>query len=148
MSRAELIVCQLNRHKFPHTGGAGLWVSQVYGNCVPELDLTEANDPASGPLTGYQYYTAESNINSSRKVHGGIGTDVTYRAGSSVTLTDGFTASLNNDFTAIIAPCFPEGPAPMSAGLDPNIVVFAGPAATSENTGKPKYSYKKPPIIW
>ncbi|CAN5503919.1 hypothetical protein BH10BAC3_BH10BAC3_12270 [soil metagenome] len=130
------------------TYGRGRWFTNLYASCVSALDLTVANDPASGPVTGYQYYTAGSTITSNRQVQGGTGTDVTYRSGNSITLTEGFNAKINNDFKAIIGPCFPGGPAPMSVATDPAIVPFTGVEPQTADNEKLKYDYMKPPIVW
>jgi hypothetical protein len=131
------------------TYGRGRWFTNLYGTCVATLDLTAANDPALGPVTGYQYYTASSTINSSRVVQGVTGTDVTYRAGNQVNLTEGFHAKAGNDFKAIIGPCFGSNPAPFTTGTDPSVIPFVSMEPQSETSvDKPKYDYMKPPIVW
>lgn len=133
------------------TYGRGRWVTSLYSPCIPTLDLTQANDPATGPITGYQYYTANSSITSTRVIQGNTGTDVTYRSNGSITLNPGFHAKQNNDFKAIIGPCLGSGAAPFSVGLDPSITVFEmkEPGANDQiNTEKVKYDYMKPPIRW
>ena len=127
------------------TYGRGRWFTNLYGTCVSDLDLTQANDPASGPVTGYQYYTAQDSISSSRLVQGGAGTDVTYRAGREVRLISGFHAKAGNDFTALIGPCFPGGPAPLGGTIDSSFVRLE---ARMPGVPPAKYNYMKPPITW
>jgi photosystem II stability/assembly factor-like uncharacterized protein len=128
------------------TYGRGRWFTALYGACIPSLSLTPGDDPTVGNVTGYQYYTAQTDIQSTRIVEGGIGTDVTYRAGSNVVLKDGFHAKGGNDFKAIIGGCLPSGPAPLGATVDENFVPFE--AASKDNTDKPVYNYMKPAFAW
>ena len=92
------------------TYGRGFWRSALYSDCVAGLGLTVANDPSNPNYTGFQHYEASSTVFSSRIITGGIGTDVTYQAGTSVTLQQGFNARAGNKFKAILGPC--SGTAP------------------------------------
>ena len=87
------------------THGRGLWSSSTYLACPLEHILTQSNDPSNPNHTGFQRYEAFNDIESSRIITGGVGTDVTYQAGVSVTLLDGFHARAGNEFKAINGPC-------------------------------------------
>jgi photosystem II stability/assembly factor-like uncharacterized protein len=92
------------------TYGRGFWRSDLYSDCPPGYSLTVANDPGNPNYTGFQHYEASSTVTSSRIITGGIGTDVTYKAGTAVTLQQGFNARAGNKFKAILGPC--SGTAP------------------------------------
>jgi hypothetical protein len=87
------------------TFGRGLWRSELFSNCSANLTLIASNDPSNPAYTGYQYYTASNTITSSRTITGGVGTDVTYRAGGSVTLNEGFEVRAENEFRAELGSC-------------------------------------------
>jgi photosystem II stability/assembly factor-like uncharacterized protein len=87
------------------TFGRGLWSSDLYYSCPSAYSLTTGNDPSNPNYTGVQYYEASNTVTSSRVITGGIGTDVTYKAGNSVTLTTGFHARAGNLFKAVLGPC-------------------------------------------
>jgi photosystem II stability/assembly factor-like uncharacterized protein len=87
------------------TFGRGLWRSTLYSACATSYNLTGANDPSNPNYTGFQYYEASNYITSSRDISGGIGTDVTYKAGSYVKLTTGFHGEEGNLFKGILGPC-------------------------------------------
>ena len=128
------------------TYGRGRWYTNLYGSCVGDLDLTPSNDPSNNWTTGYQYYTAAYSISSTRIVSGGEGTNVTYRAGRAVRLAPGFHAQVNNEFRAMIAPCFPGGPAPMGGFYDSAVIKLEpmeGPRTTAKQN-----NYMKPAINW
>jgi hypothetical protein len=127
------------------TYGRGRWATALYGSCVGDLDLTPGNDPSNDWTTGYQYYTAAS-ISSTRIIRGGEGTNVTYRAGREVRLAPGFHAQVNNEFRAMIAPCFPGGPAPMGGFYDSAVIrlePMEGPRIVAKQN-----NYMKPAINW
>ncbi|MES2772740.1 MAG: 3-coathanger stack domain-containing protein [Bacteroidota bacterium] len=123
------------------TYGRGRWFTNLYGSCVPDLDLTPANDPSSPTSTGNQYYTASDSISSTRIIQGGAGTNVTYRAGNSVTLKQGFHAKVNNEFLGMIGPCFPGNPAPLGGVFDST---YSRTERQSSKVPSPKYNYMKP----
>ena len=87
------------------TFGRGLWRSSLFVGCPSGYSLTVANDPSNPNYTGFQYYEASSTVTSTRVITGGLGTDVTYKAGGSVTLGQGFHAKSGNKFKAILGPC-------------------------------------------
>lgn len=89
------------------TYGRGLWSSALYTPCPTAYLLTVANDPSNPNYTGFQYYDASNYVTSSRIITGGIGTDVTYKAGNYILLTTGFNARENNLFNAKLGPCEP-----------------------------------------
>lgn len=123
------------------TYGRGRWYTSLYSSCVPELDLTPADDPNNGVPTGFQYYTAQDSISSTRIVSGGTGTNVTYRAGRSITLKQGFHAQANSEFLGMIGPCFPGGPAPLGGRYDST---YARPEVTPIHVPSPVYDYMRP----
>lgn len=87
------------------TFGRGMWRSDLYTACPTSHTLTAGNDPSNPNYTGYQFYEASSSITSSRVITGGVGTDVTYRAGSFVQMNEGFWAREDNLFKAEIGSC-------------------------------------------
>jgi len=87
------------------TYGRGLWSSDLFTGCPAGYVLTQANDPSNPNYTGFQNYESSNTITSSRIITGGIGTDVTYKAGNSVTLLQGFHAREGNLFLATRGPC-------------------------------------------
>jgi hypothetical protein len=87
------------------TYGRSIWSSDLYNSCPSGYGLTQANDPSNPNYTGFQYYEASNTITSSRIITGGVGTDVTYKAGNSVTLLEGFHAREGNLFLATRGPC-------------------------------------------
>ncbi len=87
------------------TYGRGLWRSELYSDCPTSHSLTVANDPSNPLYTGFQHYEASGTITSSRIITGGIGTDVTYQAGTSVTLLPGFQVKQDNEFKATLGAC-------------------------------------------
>jgi len=87
------------------TYGRGLWSSDLYSACPPDYLLNAGNDPSNANYTGVQFYEASNTITSSRVITGGIGTDVTYKAGNSIVLTTGFNARAGNLFKAVLGPC-------------------------------------------
>jgi photosystem II stability/assembly factor-like uncharacterized protein len=87
------------------TYGRGLWRSELYSACPAGYTLTPGNDPSNPNYTGYQLYEAYDHINSTRIITGGIGTDVTYQAGSYIVLGLGFHAREDNKFKAVLGPC-------------------------------------------
>lgn len=72
------------------TYGRGIWESDTYSSCPTSLLLTQANDPSNENYTGVQRYQAKNTIASTRRIVGGRGTDVRYRAGQYTELTTGF----------------------------------------------------------
>jgi hypothetical protein len=92
------------------TYGRGFWRSALYTDCPGGYSLTVANDPSNPNYTGFQHYEASSTVTSSRVITGGIGTDVTYQAGTSVTLLQGFHAKAGNKFSATLGPCAGTAP--------------------------------------
>jgi len=87
------------------TYGRGLWSSALYSTCPVNYTLTKINDPSNPNYTGFQYYESSYGIESSRTITGGVGTDVTYKAGTSIILGTGFNAREHNKFKAILGPC-------------------------------------------
>ncbi len=87
------------------TFGRGLWRSSCFSACPVSYNLTPANDPSNPAYTGFQFYEASSVITSTRTITGGVGTDVSYKAGNYVLLTTGFHARENNLFKASLGGC-------------------------------------------
>jgi photosystem II stability/assembly factor-like uncharacterized protein len=94
-----------NGYLYIATWGRGVWRTNPYSNCPSENMLTVFNDPSNGYHTGTQVYHASSAIASTRKVTGGIGTNVLYQAGSFVRLDHGFEARAESTFEAKIGGC-------------------------------------------
>ncbi len=91
------------------TFGRGLWSSPLFADCPQAFNLTQANDPSNPNYTGVQHYEATDKVMSSRIITGGVGTDVTYKAGNSVVLYPGFHAKEDNKFKAILGTCNAKG---------------------------------------
>jgi len=106
------------------TFGRGLWRSQLYTSCPALYILTPGNDPGNPNYTGFQYYEATADIESSRSITGGIGTDVTYKAGDIIMLNPGFQVLDGNVFNATIGPC---SAAKIPMMVKPVTGTFAGP---------------------
>lgn len=87
------------------TYGRGLWSSPLYSPCPGGYLLNPGNDPSNPDYTGFQFYEASGTITSTRIVHGGVGTDVTYKAGGKVVLEQGFHAYAGSEFRATLGPC-------------------------------------------
>ncbi len=87
------------------TYGRGLWSSSLYSSCPSGYALNPGNDPGNPNYTGFQFYEASGTITSTRIVHGGVGTDVTYKAEGKIILEQGFHAYVNNKFCATLGPC-------------------------------------------
>jgi photosystem II stability/assembly factor-like uncharacterized protein len=92
------------------TYGRGFWRSALYSDCPIWYANYQSNDPGNPNYTGYQYYEASDSIRANRIITGGIGTDVTYQAGTLVRLFTGFHARAGNKFHALLGPC--SGTAP------------------------------------
>ena len=86
--------------------GRGLWTSALFTTCPGAYTLTVGNDPSNPNYSGFQLYEASTSVTSSRIITGGLGTDVTYRAGGSVKLLTGFNAREGNLFKATLGPCY------------------------------------------
>ena len=87
------------------THGRGIWRSDLYSTCLYDLTLTPANDPSGSIHTGTQIYHADHEINSTRIITGGLGTNVEYHAANGVILGDGFHVRKNNIFLAKLGGC-------------------------------------------
>ena len=87
------------------TYGRGLWSSQLYTACPDGYNLSPTNDPSNPNYTGVQDYQANSFIESTRTVTGGVGTNVTYTSGNYVQLQTGFHVLAGNQFKATLGPC-------------------------------------------
>jgi hypothetical protein len=109
------------------TYGRGFWRSDLYSDCPTAYGLTVGNDPSNPNYTGFQHYEASSSVTSTRTITGGIGTDVTYQAGSYVSLLVGFHAKTGNEFHALIGPCSGTAPEPPLANTNYGITgTYAG----------------------
>jgi hypothetical protein len=91
------------------TFGRGLWSSPLFTDCPQAFNLTQANDPSNPNYTGAQHYEAADKVMSTRIITGGVGTDVTYKAGNSVVLYPGFHAKKDNKFKAMLGTCNAKG---------------------------------------
>ncbi len=103
------------------TYGRGFWRSALYTDCPSWYTLVPANDPSNPLSSGFQHYEASDSVTGNRVITGGIGTDVTYQAGTKVRLYQGFHVLANNRFQAVLGPCSgtappvpPSGPADKS----------------------------------
>lgn len=94
-----------NGYLYAGTHGRGIWRSDLFGNCPPELYLTQANDPDNGGNTGTRIHAASDGIVSERVINGSLGTNVRYSAGNYVRLDVGFHAKVNNEFQADLDGC-------------------------------------------
>jgi len=99
------------------TYGRGFWRSALYSDCPVAYFNYQYNDPSNPNYTGFQHYEASDSIRADRIITGGIGTDVTYKAGNRVRLIEGFHARQGNKFKAILGPC--SGTAPISPPSSP-----------------------------
>lgn len=106
----DIEIYESNSLVYAATHGRGIWKSSLYTSCPTGYVLNPTNDPSIPNYTGIQNYEASSYINSSRVITGGVGTDVTYQAGSYLNLTDGFVARENNLFVARLGPCGATAP--------------------------------------
>lgn len=95
----------VGNYLYAGTFGRGIWRSNLYDTCPVAWNLTPANDPSNPFSTGPQTYEASSSIVSTRIINGGIGTDVTYQAGSYIRLNPGFHVKTYNEFEAKIGGC-------------------------------------------
>jgi len=95
------------------TYGRSFWRSELYSVCPVWYTLYQVNDPGNPNYTGFQHYEASDSLHSNRIITGGIGTDVTYKAGTLIRLQTGFHARAGNKFKAHLGPC--AGTAPPSA---------------------------------
>jgi photosystem II stability/assembly factor-like uncharacterized protein len=98
------------------TYGRSFWRSELYSDCPVWYYLTPANDPGNPNYTGFQHYEASDSVTSTRVITGGIGSDVTYKAGTLVRLQQGFHAEAGNKFKAILGPCSGTAPANQQSG--------------------------------
>lgn len=87
------------------TYGRGVWRSYVYTTCPVAISLSPASDPSNPLSTGVQHYSASHSILSTRQIVGGIGTDVSYQAGTYVRLDPGFEVQSWSAFEAKIDGC-------------------------------------------
>jgi hypothetical protein len=87
------------------TFGRSIWRTNLYTPCSATEVLTVANDPSNPNSTGTQVYEASTSITSTRNIVGGLGTDVTYKAGSFVLMNPGFEVKSWSLFTANIGGC-------------------------------------------
>jgi photosystem II stability/assembly factor-like uncharacterized protein len=92
------------------TYGRGFWRSELYSDCPVAYFNYQYNDPSNPNYTGFQHYEASDSIRADRIITGGLGTDVTYQAGTKVRLITGFHARAGNKFHAVLGPC--SGTAP------------------------------------
>jgi photosystem II stability/assembly factor-like uncharacterized protein len=109
------------------TYGRSYWRSELYSECPVWYTLYQSNDPSNPNYTGFQHYEASDSLHSDRIITGGIGTDVTYQAGTLVRLLTGFHAREGNKFKATLGPCSGTAPSP----IPPPTVA---PARESEKT--------------
>lgn len=107
----DLEINQANSVITAGTYGRGFWRSELYTDCLAGLYLTQANEPSNPLYTGFQHYEASDSVFSTRVITGGVGTDVTYQAGTRIRLSQGFHAREGNKFQAKLGPC--DGTAPV-----------------------------------
>lgn len=87
------------------TYGRGVWRSPLYSACPTTLVLTPANDDSNPFSPGTQFYHASTNIQSTRVIKGGVGTEIYYRAGNRMDMLPGFEARVNNFWEAKVEGC-------------------------------------------
>ena len=121
----DLEINETNKVIMAGTHGRGFWRSLTYGDCDNALTLNQANDPSNPNYTGFQYYEANNYVTSSRIITGGIGTDVTYQAGSYVLLQTDFHAQAGNLFVAKLGPCV-GGVPPVHGQYKPVTGIYVG----------------------
>ncbi|HJW30105.1 MAG TPA: hypothetical protein VJ508_12775 [Saprospiraceae bacterium] len=80
------------------TYGRGVWQGNLAQTCDPAVVVT-------GNLEGIRHYEAYTSISSSGFVQGGLGTFVSFKAGSYITLTEGFNVVDASEFLGFISPC-------------------------------------------
>jgi len=108
------------------TYGRGFWRSNLYSDCPYGYYLTQGNDPSNPIYTGFQHYEAGNEIESTRIITGGVGTDVTYKAGSIVTLFPGFHVRPGNAFNAKNGACSGTAQSPPPSGYKEVTGTFVG----------------------
>ena len=90
------------------TYGRGIWRSDLQSACPSTLNFSIVYE-------GTQLFQASSSINSTSTIKTGLGTNITYRAGSFIDLKEGFHAQFNTIFTAQNGPCNATLPLPGGA---------------------------------
>jgi hypothetical protein len=81
------------------TYGRGVWQSNLASTCDAAVIVT-------GNLKGIRHYEASTNITGGPGfVEGGLGTFVSFQAGSYITLTEGFNVVDDSEFLGFISPC-------------------------------------------
>jgi len=92
------------------TYGRGLWLSNTYSNCNPNITLT-----ASSTSGGVMYYAAGNAITSYNDYDPDLGTEIHYKAGSTIDLKEGFILGGLGFFDGKIGPCPTDITIPLSA---------------------------------
>jgi hypothetical protein len=111
----ELVINNLAGKIRAATFGRGVWESQLYTNCAPNVNL-------AGTQTGINLYEASAQVTSSALISGGAGTKIFYKGGNNVTLTPGFEANTGSEFKAYVNSCglggIPTMDGRMTSGID------------------------------
>lgn len=94
----DLIISEAENRIRAATFGRGIWSSDLYSDCVPNLNI-------AGTLEGQEFYEASNSITSTALLLTSEGSKVQMRGGNEVLLQDGFTAREMTQFKASIAPC-------------------------------------------
>ncbi len=94
----DLVISEADNRIRASTFGRGIWASDLYSNCEPNLNIT-------GTLEGQEFHEASNNIVSTAALLTSSGTKVLMRAGNEVVLESGFTARESTSFRAMIGPC-------------------------------------------
>jgi len=82
--------------------GRGLWLSTLYTECSPTLNLT---NPSGIPVGGVRYYSASQSLESNVEYKEDLGTEIHYAAGNYIDLNPGFSLGGIAYFNAMTGPC-------------------------------------------
>lgn len=95
-----------NDKLFIGTHGRGIWSTEIESMaCTLTHNLTEENNTDDSEFDGIKVYEADQSITSTRKIDGGLGTNVYYSAGDFIQLNPGFRAKHKSIFTAVLDGC-------------------------------------------
>jgi hypothetical protein len=106
-----------NNQIYAGTYGRGVWRSNLYGNCLSVIVLTQATNPTSSTNNAQTYYAASSWISSERTIYSSIGDSVRYQAGMYVKLIPGFNTQSGANFQAKIDQCYSSSSSNSNARL-------------------------------
>jgi hypothetical protein len=107
----DLAISQADNRIRAATFGRGIWSSDLYSPCVPDLVL-------AGTLTGRDFFEASNSVSTTNVLQLAEGTNVQMRGGNEVRLMPGFTAYETTQFRAVTGPCGSGGVAAFSSASD------------------------------